>query len=269
MADISDVEQAVADAITASLYPGGSTQSSIVGSLYRVYRGWPNTATLNMDLTAGAVNVSVVTDNDSGKTTTRYLPDWEYAPLQPGTTATATSSSITVDGTPIVGDVIGALVDGYAYTYRIQSGDSTGLVAANLAQLIENHRIALVHDATIDLPGARSIVARTVRDCPTFFENRRQEKDVRIICWCPSPVVRDAVAATIDAALNQINFLPLADNTTARIVYRNTANYDQAQNALLYRRDLIYTAEYPTVTKLEQPLMIFGAAAVNGNITFG
>src|SRR3954454_10085938 len=166
MADTSDVEQAVADAVSASLYPDGSAQSSIVGSLCRVYRGWPNTAMLNTDLTAGAVNVSVVTDNDSGKTTTRYLPDWENAPLKPGTTATATSSSITVDGTPTVGDVIGALVDGCAYTYRIQSGDSTGLVAVNLVQLIEAHRIALVHGPTIDLPLSRSVVVRTVRDCP-------------------------------------------------------------------------------------------------------
>jgi hypothetical protein len=269
MADISDVEQAVADAITASLYPGGSTQSSIVGSLCRIYRGWPSAATLNTDLAAGAVNVSVVTDNDSGKTTTRYLPDWEYTPLQPGIAATATTSSIIVDGTPGVGDVIGALVDGYAYAYRIQSGDSTDQVAANLAQLIETNRVALVYGTQIDLPGARSVVVRTVRDCPASFESRRQEKDVRIICWCPSPEVRDTVATVIDAALNQVNFLTLADNTTARIIYRNTASYDQAQNALLYRRDLVYTAEYPTVMNLEQPSMIFGAAAVNGNITYG
>jgi hypothetical protein len=134
---------------------------------------------------------------------------------------------------------------------------------------IQTHRIALVHGATIDLPGARSILARTVCDCPALFESRRQEKDVRIICWCPSPIVRDAVAAAIDAALNKITFLPLADSTMARLIYQNTASYDQAQNALLYRRDLIYTAEYPTVTKLEQPSMIFGSAAVNGNITFG
>ena len=66
MADISDVEQAVADAVTTILYPAGTSQSSIVGALCRVYRGWPNSATLNADLSAGAVNVTVVTDNDFG-----------------------------------------------------------------------------------------------------------------------------------------------------------------------------------------------------------
>ena len=71
---------------------------------------------------------------------------------------------------------------------------------------------------------------------------------MRIICWCPTPAIRDAVAAAIDAAIDQMSFLILPDDTNARVVYRNTASYDQAQNALLYRRDLIYTVEYPTVT---------------------
>ena len=43
------------------------------------------------------------------------------------------------------------------------------------------------------------------------------------------------------------------------IIYHNTAGYDQSQNALLYRRDLIYTVEYPTVTTAQQPSMLFGA----------
>src|SRR5689334_2024587 len=107
MADISDVEQAVTDAVSSSLYPSGSTQTSIVGALCRIYRGWPNAATLNTDLAAGFINVSIVTDNESGKSTTRYLPDWKYRPLQPGVTATATGSSINVGGTPTVGDVVG------------------------------------------------------------------------------------------------------------------------------------------------------------------
>ena len=76
MADISDVEQAMASAATSILYPAGSSQSSIIGVLCRVYRGWPNPATLNTDLAAGMVNVTIITDNDSGRTTTRYLPEW-------------------------------------------------------------------------------------------------------------------------------------------------------------------------------------------------
>ncbi|PPQ34327.1 hypothetical protein CCS01_11170 [Rhodopila globiformis] len=168
-----------------------------------------------------------------------------------------------------MGDVIGALIDGKPYIYRVQTGDTIELVAANLAQIIQSDRLALTQAASISLPGARSVVVRTVRDCPAVFESRRQEKDVRIICWCPSPSTRDSVAAAIDTSLNQANFLSLSDGTAARITYRNTASYDQAQNALLYRRDLIYGTEYPTVINIEQPSMIFGAAAVNGNLIYG
>nr|WP_294546320.1 hypothetical protein [uncultured Rhodopila sp.] len=269
MADISDVEHAIAESVTTSLYPAGSSQSSVVGVLCRVYRGWPNAATLNSDLSAGVVNVTITSDNDAGRITTRYLPKWQYTPVQPGTTATATGTTITIGGTPTVGDAVGALIDRAAYVYRIQSGDAAGLIAGNLAGLIQADRVVSVRGTTITIPGAGSVIARAVADCPSSYESRRQEKDVRVACWCPSPTVRDTVAAAVDAAMNQVSFLVLADSTYARITYKNTASYDQAQNALLYRRDLVYVAEYPTVTVLTQPSMIFGAASINGNITYG
>src|SRR3978361_1880357 len=103
MADISDVEEAISLTLTSTLYPGGASQSSIVGVLCRVYRGWPNAATLNTDLAAGTVNVTVVTDNDSGKTTTRYLPAWHTTTVLPGTAASVSGQTITISGDPKVG----------------------------------------------------------------------------------------------------------------------------------------------------------------------
>jgi hypothetical protein len=269
MADISDVEQAVANTVTSILYPAGSAQSSIIGTLCRVYRGWPNSATLNADLSAGAVNVTVVTDNESGRTTTRYLPEWQSTLSQPGVTASSAEQTITISGRPAVGDVIGTLIDGAAFAYRIQAGDTTSLVASNLNQLIQATRPATAQGFIIVVPGAGSIKVRVVCDSTTSFESRRQEKDVRIICWCPTPPIRDSVATAIDAALDQMSFLVLQDEAKARVVYRNTASYDQAQNALLYRRDLVYMVEYPTVTLLQQPSMLFGASDINGNINYG
>jgi hypothetical protein len=269
MADISDVEQAVANTITSILYPAGLSHASIIGALCRVYRGWPNSATLNTDLSAGAVNVTIVTDNDSGRTTTRYLPEWQTTSAQPGVTASTSEQTVVISGSPAAGDVVGVLIDGAAYAYRIQEGDTPGLVASNLNQLIQADRPATAQGFTIALPGAGSIKVRVVCDNATSFESRRQEKDLRIICWCPTPPIRDSVAAAIDAAIDQMSFLVLPDEANARVVYRNTASYDQAQNALLYRRDLIYTVEYPTITILQQPSMLFGASDINGNIIYG
>jgi hypothetical protein len=269
MADISDVEQAVTNTVASVLYPGGSSQSSIVGALCRVYRGWPNAATLNADLSSGAVNVTVVGDNESGRTTTRYLPEFQTTPSPPGTTAGSADQTITISGSPAVGDVVGALIDGAAYAYRIRSGDTPGLVASNLNQLIQANRPATAQGHTITVPGAGLIKTRVVCDNTTSFESRRQEKDVRIICWCPTPSIRDSVTAAIDSAIDLITFLVLPDGSNARIVYRNTSSYDQAQNALLYRRDLVYTVEYPTIIVLQQPSMLFGASDLDGNITYG
>jgi hypothetical protein len=269
MADISDVEQAIANTVTSILYPVGPAQSSIIGVLCRIYRGWPNAATLNSDLTAGSVNVTVVTDNDNGRTTTRYLPEWHTTPSQPGVTASATGQTIAISGNPAIGDLVGALVDRAAYAYRVQTGDTPDLVASNLKQLIEANRPATVQGFTITVPDAGSIKVRVVCDNATSFESRRQEKDVRIICWCPTPPIRDSVVSAIDLAIDQLSFIDLPDGSSARVVYRNTASYDQAQNALLYRRDLIYTVEYPTVTIFQQPSMLFGASEINGNITYG
>ncbi len=268
MADISGVEQAIADAVTCILYPGGTSQSSIVGALCRVYRGWPNSATLNADLGSGAVNVTVGADNASGRTTTRYLPSWNNAPVQPGATATTSGQAIAIGGDPVTGDVVGAIIDGTPYAYRVQLGDSPDIVASNLEQLIQANRMASVHGANITVPGAASISVRVVCDGVASFESRRQEKDLRIVCWCSTPPLRDAVAAAIDTAFDQMDFLLLPDATQARIMYHNTAGYDQSQNALLYRRDLIYTVEYPTVTTAKQPSMLFGASDLNRNIKY-
>lgn len=269
MADISGVEQAIVGAISSILYPAGNAQPSVVGALCRVYRGWPNSATLNADLGSGAVNVTVATDNASGRTTTRYLPCWNNAPAQPGATATTSGQEIVIAGDPVTGDVVGAIIDGTPYAYRVQFGDSPDIVASNLEKLIQANRMAGVSGANINVPGAASIAVRVVCDRAASFESRRQEKDLRVICWCSTPPLRDAVATAIDSAFDQMDFLLLPDATRARIMYHNTAGYDQSQNALLYRRDLIYTVEYPTITTVQQPSMLFGTSDLNGNITYG
>lgn len=269
MADISDVEQALTGHVTSILYPEGPSRSSIVGAVCRIYRGWPNAATLNPDLSSGVVNITIIADNDSGRTTTRYLPEWKTNMITPGTTACVSGLTINISGSPQVADVIGVLIDGSAFAYRIESGDTPGLIAANLSQLISGTFFARAVGTTIIVAAAYNILVRVACDRGTSYESRRQEKDLRIICWCPAPPVRDAVATAIDAALDLTSFLVLSDETTARIAYKNTASYDQAQNALLYRRDLVYTVEYPTVTLVQSPSMLFGASDLNGNILYG
>jgi hypothetical protein len=164
---------------------------------------------------------------------------------------------------------VGALVDGVPFVYRIADGDTPALIAANLAGLIQRERPVTQSAATVTVPGAYRLIARVVVDANGTYEARRQEKGIRVILWCPSPATRDSIAATIDLAISQVPFLRTDDGAAARIRYRNSATYDQSQNALLYRRDLEYTSEYPTIVSLDLPSMIFGGAGINEHTTFG
>lgn len=269
MADISDVELALVAQIISTLYPAGTSQASIIGSMCRIFRGWPNAGSLNADLAAGVVNVTVVPDNDPGRVTTRYLPEWSVSQSLPGTSVAASNDSLIVGGTPSAGDVIGALVDGSPFAYRVQAGDTPDQVAAALGALISQVRTARVAGASVAVPGASTVIARVVSDGAASFESRRQEKGLRVICWCPDPASRDAVAGAIDGRCVVTPFLPLADASLARLSYRDTAVYDQSQNASLYRRDLVYLAEYPSITRIMLPSMLLGDAELNGGPRYG
>lgn len=269
MADISDVEDCIVTSVTSILYPAGSSQSSIIGSLCRVYRGWPNIATLNADLSSGAINVTINAVNESGRSTTRYLPQWRIRTVSPGTTVTVSAATISFGGTPAVGDVVGALISGAPYVYRVQSGDTVDQLASNMAQLIQSTCPATANGSVVVIQGARSIVARVVCDATGVRESRRQEKDIQLACWCPDPASRDAVALAIDSSLAETPFVTLSDSTNAHLYYKNTSIFDQAQNARLYRRDLIYSVEYPTVATACMPEMIFGDAVINGYSNYG
>ena len=269
MADISDIEQLLADTITSALYPGGASQASLLGLLCRIYRGWPNAASLNSDLISGIVNITVLADNESGRNTTRYLSEWKSTPIMPGTTISADNQIIVVGGVPVVGDLVGALIDQVAYTYRIRVGDTAVQVAAGLSQAIQSNRAVSLSCSTILVHDAPAITTRVASDAIAAMENRRQEKDIRVTCWCSSPAIRDSVASSLDQCLSENPFLALPDETEARILYKNTSSYDQAQNALLYRRDLIYTVEYPTISVFSQSSMLFGNIMLNGSFNYG
>ena len=269
MADISDVENALVSLLVETIYPSGTDQPSIIGGTCRIYRGWPNANTLNNDLSNEIANVTVASDNDSGRLTTRYLPKLQTSARSPGVAVAVNGGTVMIGGRPGVNDLIGLIVDGAGFAYRVQANDTADMVAANLGQIVRQVRPVTVFGANLTLPGAYSIAARTVADSMTLFETRRQEKNCRIMCWCPSPDIRDTICLSIDTAMAKVTFLPLPDGSFARVSYSNTASFDQAQDALLYRRDLVFTVEYPTISSTMQPSMLFGDSALNGNITVG
>jgi len=263
MADQSDVEAALVNAASAALYPNGTGEASVPGTDCRIYRGWPNSAALDLDLAAGKINVTVFPGGEPGRTTTRYAEQWTGAAVRPTRIVTVDGQSVTFDGTADVGQIAGILANGVSYAYRLRTGDTPQSVAANLAAMARGNSIVWLSSNTLTIAGVGDILARVVADAPVQNEVRRQEQGFRITCWCPTPATRDATAGAIDQALSTQRFITLPDGTSGRLAFASTTVFDQSQNARLYRRDLNYSVEYATILSSTLPAMLFGNLVLN------
>jgi hypothetical protein len=263
MADQSDVEQTLAGLILSRVYPNGIEEPSVLGADCRIYRGWPIPAALDADLAAGIVNVTVLPAATQADVTTRYIQEWTGEPPVPSLTVCVTGNRVTFGGIAAEGQVAGVLTDRLSYAYRLQAGDTPELVAANLAALARVDWIVNLSGSSLAIPGASKVLGRVVADTTVQREIRRQRQTFQIACWCPEPGIRDSVAVLIDEMLARLSFLTIGDGVQARVQYEGTSVYDQSQNALLYRRDLLYSIEYPTIVKDLNPTMLFGDLTIN------
>jgi hypothetical protein len=258
MASQSDAEIALVQLAAAALYPDGIASASTIGATIRIYRGWPNASALDTDLASGLVNVTVFPVPGATRNTTRYAPDWVSDPVTPTLTVSVLGVSATFAGTADLGQLAGLLIDGVSYVHRTVVGDTPALVAATLAAAINPNSIALASGASVTIPGAAKLIARTAADATSSQELRRQRQEFRVTAWCPNPALRDAACEAIDVAYAATPFLSLADGSAARLRYVSTTTFDTRQDAALYRRDLLYSVEYPTTQVVTEPSMLFG-----------
>jgi hypothetical protein len=263
MADQSDVETTLAALIGDVIYPQGTNAPSILGPSCRIYRGWPNAAALDADLAAGRVNITVFPEPRHQHNTTRWSDEVALTqPVAPTLTIAIAGPTATIGGDAAPGQLAGLLVDNLAVVHRTATGDTPALVAAILATRVRTERIALLAGATVTIPGARLLIGRVVADQTVQEETRRQRQGFRITCWCPDPAIRDTAAAAVDAALAAQNFIALPDGTAGRLRFVASTVFDQSQDALLYRRDLLYAVDYATTRTTTLPSMIFGDATL-------
>jgi len=264
MADQSHVEAALLDAVTAALYPYGTDAPPAIAAPCRTHRGWPLPAALNADLARGIVTISVSVVDSSQRITTRYPDQWaSTGAVEPALIASVVADQVRFSGAASPGQLAGILADGYAAVHRTKNSDTPSQIAADLAQQLRTRRIVHYADTALIIPGVRDLRARVVADQPAMRELRRQTQQFRIACLCPTPALRDAAASTIDTALAAIRFLPLPDGTFAHLAQDNTVTLDDAEQALLYRRDLLLRAEYATTQTAGLPALIFGAGHLN------
>jgi hypothetical protein len=268
VADLSDVENALVSAILAAATSPAGACPQLAGSKVRVYRGSPPTTALTLDRAAGIVDVTVFPVPDATRNTTRWGVQSTLLGVQNGLSASVSGESATFSGTALGGELAGVLVNDQPFVYVARAGDSAALVASALADLVRSVAICTVTLATLTIPSAVTLVARTAGVASILQELGRQEQDFRIGVFAPSPSTRDGVCGAISASLAAIVFLTLADGCAGRLRYVRTASFDDDQVASIYRRSLIFSVEYPTTAAMQDPTMLFGASDYNGVITY-
>ena len=261
MADISDVEEALVDLVAAAAYPGGPGTACTVPGVteLNVYRGWPDAPTEDASIAAGAVNASIYTVSGMTRNTTRYLDDFrDTAFATPTLTHLVSGNTATFAGTGGAGQVVGVIAGGQAYA--LQAPLAPEDVAAALAAMVPG---ASVSGAVLTVPGLQD--ARIGAPVTQVREVRRQSQGFRITLWCPSPATRDAAASVIDAAMAAYDegFINLRDGTQGLLKYSGTFPDDTTQKSGIYRRDLRYTVDYPTIQKQVVAPILFPHATVS------
>ena len=254
----SDVEIALVELVAGTFYPNGLASAPAISAESRVYRGWPSATTLEKDLSTGVINVSVLPIGGAAADTTRYLPSWLPSPVIPTLTVSVAGDTVTFAGAAGVGQLAGILIDGHSFVHRVVAGDTPELIASLLASVIAETQPASVSDSTITIDNATTMVARTAADASASLELRRQKQSFRLTVWSPTPELRDDACAVLDVALAATPFLTLSDGSAARMQFMSTTSLDEREDAMLYRRDMTYTVEYPTTQVAVQPSMLFG-----------
>jgi len=269
MADQSDVENALTAIVANALYPTGTDTSSVTGHTCRVYRGSPTAPALAADLAAGVLHVTVVAKG-AIKNVTRYPRVWQtVAPVAASLAVHVAAQTASFSGTCAVGQLAGVAVDGALFPYAVQANDTPATVASNLAALLRNAGwIVDYSGSTITVPAATHFTARVVNGAGSLQEIKRQAQEFAITLWCPNPDTRDTAAPAVDAALAAIPFIPLADGSYARMIFVGSDVVDEAEEATLYKRDIRYSAEFPTTLAQMTPAMLFGTTALDVNGTF-
>lgn len=261
MSDVSEVTQTLVGLIAGFLYPNGASSPSAIGVSCRVFAGWPLPSQLQEDMKEGLCDISVY-PWPGERNTTRYLLRETVTQIQPKTLAiegiglTATlSGTIPPASNP---HVVMIFANEQPYAYAVLPTDTIQSICAALAALIVVDVLGTFSTTnSVVLPfGARLGACEVGTTATVMTEITRQEKQFHVIIWAPKPQMRAAVGRFIDPALKVLTFITLPDGSGGRIRYVGNTETDVVSKEGAYRRDLIYTVEYPTMRTIVAPQVL-------------
>ena len=253
----------------------GSPGTPVPGTV-KLYRGWPESSNLLGDLTQGFAHVSVFAESGVSRNTSRYEPQWVVPSFVASTLAVKIAGQVlTFSGTPAVGQIVSVqavapadlvqviTATGQAatvFTYSVQASDTLATIATAVAALVSG---ATAAGPTVTLPGhfAACAVGMTQTASQVI---RQQTQRIRVSCWCPSPAARDALCQLVDVQLALVELagqFTTPDGSFCRLTFDRTYINDAPTKDRVWRRDLCYMVEYPTLQT--QPQAQMGAGIIS------
>lgn len=264
MADISDIETYLYNTAQSAVYPNGTSQPSVAGMDVRIMEGWPLPDQLDLDMAgkmlSGNPPVPVSRPNGPlasvsifpmvGNTATPYqIQDKTYVISQPTyglSIVSAVNGVITVSGAPANGEYLTVITDrNHAYSHV--GASRAAVLSALAADFSANYSGVSSTDTTLTIPGTYAMVIRQGGVGVLGKVVHRQRQAIMVTVWAPTHVVRTALAKAVDVALKSQVVVTLPDTSQALICYNRTNVIDEKQMVTIYRRDLIYDAEFSTV----------------------
>lgn len=250
MADITDVMSAIITIIDGAIYPNGDTQASAMPGAagVKMGRGWPLPADLDASIAAGQVQVTLYPLSGAATPTYQLLERTDViTPAAITTTVGVAGDVITVGGTLSAGEFLTVVVDNSVVCS--QTGANVAAMLTALAAEATSKGIvgASSTPTTLTLPFGRTLTVRQGGQALLGRVSHRQRHSIMVCVWAPSDTLREAAAILADVALKKNNKITLPDTSQCILRYLRTTFSDQQEKALIYRRDLIYDAEYATL----------------------
>ncbi|AZG14936.1 hypothetical protein [Cupriavidus pauculus] len=253
MAGLAEVSAALVARIAQIVYPNGTGQLPIAGQAIKIYGGWPTPDQLAKDLKAGKQHISVF------PRTVKYLQSakskWRtITPAVHTISLTVVGQTVTVGGTVSTPQNASLVVDGRAYPYAVQAGDTLASIATALAALVAADQAATSVGTVVTIPGAHAISQRVGGRAIRTRDVRRQDQEFLISVWANCFETRDPLGDAVDAGLARIDRLDLPDGSYANLRSRPLSNPwdDDGQKEGVYRRNLSCWVEFPTTEVQEQ-----------------
>jgi len=242
MADILDVQNVLAGLVANAVYPNGTSMPSVGNCPIRIYPGWPLPGSLDADLAAGIVNVSIFPR--TATPTTRFDVDWQTLDINEATLDLAINpslSSITVTGTVATPQTVMTHYNGIGYAYAVQANDTLNSIATGISIVVPG---ASSTGNVVTVIGAHSLQCNISTAGTSLQEVGREDRWLCITVWASTPALRSTIGSAIISALALTFRISLPDGSTGQVKFKNSQEYDLGEKTRYYKRDINFIVEY-------------------------